>query len=444
MKKHITFLILNFIFATNVFAAAKYTVAVGKAEIEKDKIVIISPVMELKGALGKKAKTIVNIWKNDFAFYKHLYEVSFDKTNINLFSNPDFLTWKSKSIRFAITSKFTEVEVEKTKKLRVHIKVYDTIKGESIYDDSLVFEGELRAFSHRLANFMYKEISGKDSIFTSRVVFVSDQLSTKKKVIKELYIMDFDGRNMKRLTRHNSIVISPSLSSDNSKVIYSLIQLRNRRQNVDLFIYDLKTGTARLISGKKGLNSGGVFSKDNKSIYLTLSFTGNADIYELTLATNKLRRITKHFSDDVDPSVTADGNQMAFLSGRPGRAMIYTSDPRGTEKGVKRISYVGKFNATPRFSPDGKEITFSSWVDERFDIYRIDKHGQNLVRLTKNFGSNEEPSYSKDGQFIVFSSQRILSRKKAIQNLYIMTREGQILGNITQDIGNCASPKWFN
>ena len=142
------------------------------------------------------------------------------------------------------------------------------------------------------------------------------------------------------------------------------------------------------------------------------------------MASGALRRITKHFSDDVDPSITADGKMMSMLSGRPGRAMIYTLDPRGTEKSVKRISYVGKFNATPVYSPDGKDIAFASWVDNRFDIYRIGSNGRNLVRLTKNFGSNEEPSYSKDGEFIAFASQRVLSRKKAIQNLYIMSRDG--------------------
>ena len=46
-------------------------------------------------------------------------------------------------------------------------------------------------------------------------------------------MMDFDGRNIERLTNHRSI-ISPSVSNDNSKVLYSVIKIRNSRQNVDL------------------------------------------------------------------------------------------------------------------------------------------------------------------------------------------------------------------
>jgi TolB protein len=111
---------------------------------------------------------------------------------------------------------------------------------------------------------------------------------------------------------------------------------------------------------------------------------------------------------------------------------------------VKRISFVGQFNATPRFSPDGKEIVFSSWLDNSFDLFRISSDGQGLSRLTKDFGSNEDPSYSNDGEFITFTSQRVLSRVKIDQNIYIMDRDGGILGAITAGFGNCISPRWYN
>jgi TolB protein len=177
---------------------------------------------------------------------------------------------------------------------------------------------------------------------------------------------------------------------------------------------------------------------------MTLTYTGNAEIYEMNLEDKTLRKMTNHFSSDVDPSVTFDGKLMSFLSDRSGRAMIYTMDPSGTEKDVKRISFVGQFNATPRFSPNGKEIVFSSWLDRSFDLFRIGSDGSNLIRLTKDFGSNEEPSYSNDGEFIAFTSERVLSKTRADKNIYIMDRDGEILGPITQGFGNCISPRWYN
>ncbi len=199
-----------------------------------------------------------------------------------------------------------------------------------------------------------------------------------------------------------------------------------------------------MVSSRKGINSGAVFMPDGKHIALTLSHQGNAELYALNTETGATRRITKHFAPDVDPSINVTGTKMAFLSGRSGsgKPMIYVADPRSQEKDVKRISYVGKYNATPRFSPDGSQIAFASWLDNRFDIFRVDENGDNLYRLTKDFGSNEDPTYSNDGQFIAFSSQRVLSRTKAVQNIYIMTADGEILGQVTENFGNCSTPRW--
>ena len=42
-------------------------------------------------------------------------------------------------------------------------------------------------------------------------------MMSKGTKIKELFSVDFDGRNLKRLTYHKGIVISPSVSSDGKK-----------------------------------------------------------------------------------------------------------------------------------------------------------------------------------------------------------------------------------
>ena len=305
---------------------------------------------------------------------------------------------------------------------------------------------------HQIANEIYKSVTGKDSIFNSKIVFISDRSSRTKDIEKELYLMDFDGRRVEKLTNFRSIVISPAVAPDNSKIMFSLIaskkEVSRERvrtiKNIDLKMYDLRTKRVSTISDRPGINSGAIFSSNGEMVYLTLSFSGNADVYELNMATGRMGKITSHYGDDVDPSITRDGSLMTFLSNRAGRAHIYTMDPSETEKNVKRISFVGQFNATPRFSPDGKEIVFTSWVDNGFDLYRISSDGNNLVRLTKDFASNEEPVFSPDGEFIVFTSKRVVSRNKALQDIYIMNREGELLGQLTQDFGRCFSPVWTN
>ena len=122
--------------------------------------------------------------------------------------------------------------------------------------------------------------------------------------------------------------------------------------------------------------------------------------------------------------------------------MIYTMDPSSLEKSVKRISYVGKFNATPRFAPDGKTIVFSSWLDNRFDLFRLSSNGKELYRLTKDFGSNEDPTFSVDGEFIAFHPLGLFPGARPTKNIYIMSDEGKIWGKITSNFGNCITPRW--
>lgn len=437
------YIIALLLFVTSIGAQDTLTVvAIGEAELEADKIAFMMPeTSKLTAAEIKKVKEMLKIFKSDFDFYREIFEVN-KETLVNV---------DKKAARYIVENSIV-AEGNLTKLLS---KVHDTKENKVIFENKVKINfANIRSFSHKVADSIYRSITGKKSIFETKILFVSDRTSRGSDLQKELYIMDFDGARKERLTFLRSMIISPSLSQDNSKVLYTLVEAKWRKatsgdgvqkvKNLNLYMMDLKTKKKTLISSIDGINSGGVFNKTGDSIYLTLSYQRNADIYKMNLKTKKRTRITKHFSDDVDPHINANETLMTMLSGRPGKAMIYTLDPTGLEKKVKRISFVGKFNAAPRFNPEGTEIVFSSWVDERFDIYRINSDGRNLVRLTKNFGSNEEPWFSPDGQFIVFTSQRVITRKKAVQDVYIMNRNGEIIRKISSGYGKISTPRWSN
>lgn len=418
-------------------------IAVGDAQEEKEKVAL--SLVEVTGALNpiqqKYLKEVEGLVKNDFAFYKHRLDIVELGAVVKA---ANWEAWSDKQYVVGLSAKASGAGIE------MKAEVWDVFKKQSLGQKAIVAQGtSLRDQGHILSDWVYQQITGKESIFKTKIFFVSDRTSRDKDTRKELYSMDFDGRRVERLTFFNSTVISPAVSPDSKNIIFSVIQShvqtdrKNKStKNIDLKIYNRESKKFETISGHPGINSGGVYSADGKSIYFTLSKSGNADIYEMDLATKSLRQITTHYAEDVDPTVTADGSQMSFLSNRAGRAHIYIMDPRGVEKDVRRVSFVGQFNAAPRFSPDGLSIVFTSWVDKGFDLYRIDHQGNNLARLTKNFGSNEEPWWSPDGEFIIFTSQRVLSRSKALQDIYIMNRDGEVVGQLTQDFGLCFSPRW--
>lgn len=426
-------------------------IAVGQAEQDKDKFVIDDPeINSLTGDQKRLTAELMDILRNDFAFYKHKFNtVDYTDKGKSSYSFPNVEKWNAGGVTYFVAGR---MDNGVGSSIIANFKVWSVLGKKEIYSGNFKVSKEtLRPEAHRIADTIYKSITGKPSIFTSKIFFLSDRTSGRD-IEKELYIMDFDGRRVDKLTNYNSVVIGPSISHDNSKILFSVIDRKKELsrnkvrmiKNINLKMLDLQTRQVKVISEKPGINSGAIFGSSNDIIYLTLSFSGNADIYEMNVHSGQMRKVTSHYGDDVDPSITRDGSLMTFLSNRPGRAHIYTMNPASTEKDVKRISFVGQFNATPRFSPDGKEIVFSSWVDNGFDLYRIGADGNNLVRLSKDFGSNEEPAYSPDGEFIIFSSKRMKTKTKAVQDIYIMNREGEILGQLTQDFGRCFSPQWTN
>ena len=445
-KSTLVLLFTSFLFSLTLLANDDNltVVAVGEATLEKDKMVIQEPYIQGSVSSVQKDAVIdlVKLLRNDFSFYQKkffLIDAAINNSTFRPATNYEY--WISKGVRYLGT-----VTAEKSgENLKFHVIFEDIKNHKPIYSATTTTNIlNLRNTGHDIANSIYKEIMGKDSVFKSNIIFVSDRNSRGTKTVKEVYMMNFDGKNVKQITKHGGLVISPALSEDGNYLVYSLILNTSGKRNNNLYLMDMKTKEFHIISNKDGVNSGAVFLAGGKSIALTLTISGNAEIYEMNLATKNLTKITNHFASDVDPSISRDGKLMTFLSDRAGRAMIYTMDPSGQEKNVKRISFVGQFNATPRFSPDGKEIVFSSWLDNCFDLFKIAADGSGLARLTKDFGSNEDPTYSNDGEFIAFSGQRIISRHKNDQNIYIMDRDGGILGAITQGFGNCTSPRWYN
>ncbi|OUR96371.1 hypothetical protein A9Q84_08435 [Halobacteriovorax marinus] len=434
-----TLILLLLSFATLPIFAELNIVAIGEAGLELSKIQVSRPLFQ--GTVQSKnqriADEIMNVLKSDFSFYAKEFSVEENLVTVSE-GSIKYSSLATRNVNYLFRGIFRELP----NGLRFTLEVFDIENSKKLIEQNFTLASKnARHLAHEFAYQTFKVITGKESVFRSKLIFVTGRHGTRKKPVKELYIMDFDGGNKKRLTFHKGVVISPGVSHDGTKVVYSLIKNnRNKHRNINLYLLDITTGEITLLSNRKGLNSGAVFMPDGKSIALTLSHVGNAEIFIMNLKSKKLERLTKSYSPDVDPSINKDGSMMTFLSGRGGKPMIYTRNMQ--TKKVQRISYVGKFNATPRFSPDGSSIVFSSWLDSRFDIFRIDSNGNNLARLTKDFGSNEDPTYSNDGQFIAFSSQRVLSRTKAVQNIYIMDNDGEIIGSITDNFGNCITPRW--
>ena len=313
--------------------------------------------------------------------------------------------------------------------LMLKIKLFEVASGKEVINKTYTGTvAELRKLLHEFADEIFKYFTNEKGIFSTKIATIRKLSGTQ-----ELWLMDFDGRNLVRVTNNGSINILPAWSPDGTSIAYtSFLQ-----GNPDLYDYKLLSGKSKKISAYNGLNIGASFSRDNKKIAITISKDGNSEIYLIDRKGSILKRLTNHWGIDSSPTWSPDDKKIAFVSERAGNPHIYIMDSNGENK--KRLTFKGTYNQTPEWSPLGDYIVFTA-RDERnvFDIFKINPNDPNdIIRLTQDEGNNEEPSWSPNGRYIVFASTRLGQSK-----LFIMTANGQNQTSICNKPGEFVSPVW--
>lgn len=311
---------------------------------------------------------------------------------------------------------------------------------------------DVRKIAHLFASDVLESLTGQKAMFTSKVVVSSDRDAKCQNIAKctkwkEIYIMDWDAKNIRQISRHKSISISPSWSPDAKTVTYTsyIYHAKEKTRNPDLMGYEVFTGKRFLLSWRKGINSGSVHHPNGKHIYLTISNNGVSDIFRMNTDGTGLVNLTKGPKGalNVEPDISPDGKQIAFSSDRHGMPMIYIMNLDGSN--IRRLTYGGKYNSTPSWSPDGTKIAFAGWKKGHFDIYTVDVNTKKLSILTTQkksngkFSNNEDPAWSPDGRHIMFVSDR-----SGEKQLYIVNPDGSNERRITFDRNNYYKPKWSN
>ncbi len=108
----------------------------------------------------------------------------------------------------------------------------------------------------------------------------------------------------------------------------------------------------------------------------------------------------------ASPTWSPDGSQLAYVSYVNNRQAIFTIT---LATGVRRIiaNFPG-MNSAPAWSPDGKMMAMSlsgSDVSDQADIYVMNLQTHELTRYT-TYGNNTSPQWSPDQKTIVFNSDR--------------------------------------
>ena len=128
-------------------------------------------------------------------------------------------------------------------------------------------------------------------------------------------------------------------------------------------------------------------------------------------------------------------SQIFFVSSCSGHKEIWAMDYDGANQ--HQITHLGTISLSPRISPDGSRLAFSSLTKAGWEILMYSMDLNRLVSFPKFGGTNLSPAWAPDGTRLAFSSSR-----SGDPEIYVVDQSGGSLKRLTNFKLPDVSPVW--
>ena len=280
-------------------------------------------------------------------------------------------------------------------RLRAEFRLWDVYGQEELVGKQLfATQQNWRRLAHIIADDIYEALTGEKGYFDTRVVFVAET-GSKKKRVKRLAIMDQDGANVRTLTNGKDLVLTPRFSPSRQEITY----MSFNNGNPKVYLLQLDTGQREVVGNFPGMTFSPRFSPDGQKVIMSLNQDGNSNIYVMDLRSRRTTRLTATTAIDTSPSYSPDGSKIVFESDRGGRQQLYVMGANGGQ--AKRISFGTGSYSTPVWSPRGDLIAFTKQSGGKFLIGVMKPDGSGERILTEGY-HNEGPTWAPNGRTLMF------------------------------------------
>ncbi len=292
------------------------------------------------------------------------------------------------------------------------VELHDVVYGEVRERGRFRIPGQsdegFRMAVHRASDEIVHWATGELGMAASRISFTMQDREGNT----DIYVIDSDGENLQRVTRHGTLTASPTWSPDGTRLAFTSWKSGYPR----IYEIDPDGSDERMLPTVRGAGDyiTPAYHPDGRTLAFSVLGSGRSGIFTYDLERDCcLSYLSGGDWYDFSPTYSPDGVWMAFNTQRFGehtpQVMLMPSEG-GSAETLSPYEYGGTgYFTSPDWSPTSERVAFHGRVDRRgrYHILVADVENQGRVLRQLTFeGNNEDPSWAPDGRHLAFVGER--------------------------------------